>query len=172
MTRPVPTPQTISRLAATVVESAAACGVMIVTVESCTGGLVSSAITSIAGSSAVFERGFVTYSNKAKIDMVDVPLALLDRHGAVSTEVARAMAEGALPRSNATLSVSITGIAGPGGGSAEKPVGLVYFACAKAGEETRFLMRTYGDLGRDTIRLLATEDALTLLLERLTTLTA
>ena len=172
MTKPLPTPQSISSLAQLVVQNAAAQGVMIATVESCTGGLVSAAITSIPGSSAVYERGFVTYSNSAKTEMVDVPVPLLEKHGAVSVEVARAMAEGALNHTTASLIVSISGIAGPGGGTEEKPIGLVYFASAKAEQETRSLKRLYGDLGRETIRLLAVEDALTLLLERLSTMTA
>ncbi len=105
----------------------------LVTVESCTGGLIAAALTHIAGSSDVFERGFVTYSNDAKTEMVGVPALLIARHGAVSAEVAGAMAEGALLVSPADLAVSVTGVAGPGGGSVEKPVGLVWFGCAQRG---------------------------------------
>lgn len=105
-------------------------GGKIVTAESCTGGLISSLFTEIAGSSAVFERGFVTYSNESKHEMLGVPLALIEAHGAVSAEVAQAMAQGALKNSHADYSVSVTGIAGPDGGSAAKPVGTVYIASA------------------------------------------
>lgn len=104
--------------------------------ESCTGGLVAGAITAIAGSSAWFERGFVTYTNEAKIEMLGVPASLLDAHGAVSTQVARAMAEGALAHSPADLAVAITGVAGPGGGTAAKPVGMVCLAWAVRGDVT------------------------------------
>lgn len=106
------------------------------TAESCTGGLIAAALTAIPGSSDVVDRGFVTYSNEAKTALVGVPEALIERHGAVSEPVARAMAEGALDRSLADLTVAVTGVAGPGGGTAEKPVGLVWFACARAGRPT------------------------------------
>ncbi|AKJ69099.1 MULTISPECIES: CinA family protein [Pandoraea] len=101
---------------------------LLATAESCTGGMVAAAMTDISGSSNWFERGFVTYSNQAKIDMIGVPAELIDKHGAVSEQVARAMAEGALRNSRAQLSLAITGVAGPGGGTAEKPVGMVCFA--------------------------------------------
>jgi nicotinamide-nucleotide amidase len=109
-------------------------GVMLSTAESCTGGLIAAVLTAIAGSSDVVDRGFVTYSNEAKNEMIGVPMELIQAHGAVSQPVARAMAEGALARSHATIAVSVTGVAGPGGGSAEKPVGLVCFGLAKNGE--------------------------------------
>ena len=121
-------PDDIDRLARKVVEAATARGRAIATAESCTGGLVSGALTAVAGSSAVVERGFVTYSNAAKAELLGVPAELIDRHGAVSEPVARAMAEGALVHSAAAVSVAVTGIAGPGGGSPDKPVGLVHFA--------------------------------------------
>ena len=105
-------------------------GVMVATAESCTGGMVAAAITDVAGSSAVFDRGFVTYSNEAKNELIGVPMKLINEHGAVSEEVARAMAKGALAHSQATLAIAVTGIAGPSGGSKEKPVGLVHFCCA------------------------------------------
>ncbi len=108
----------------------------VTTAESCTGGLIAACLTAIAGSSDVVERGFVTYSNEAKTALVGVPEALIAAHGAVSEPVARAMAEGALDRSLAEIAVSVTGVAGPGGGSAEKPVGLVWFGCARAGRPT------------------------------------
>lgn len=108
-------------------------GLMLATAESCTGGLIAGLLTEIAGSSDVVECGFVTYSNRAKRDALGVPEALLVRFGAVSAEVARAMVEGALARSPADVAVAVTGIAGPGGGSAEKPVGLVYLAAGRRG---------------------------------------
>jgi nicotinamide-nucleotide amidase len=132
--------------------------------ESCTGGLVAGVLTEIAGSSDVFDRGFVTYSNGAKADLLGVPAALIAVHGAVSEPVARAMAEGALARSTAELAVAITGIAGPGGGSPAKPVGLVHFAVAGRGLATFHLERRYGEEGRTAIRLAAVHEALTLLL--------
>jgi nicotinamide-nucleotide amidase len=111
------------------------------TAESCTGGLVAAAITDVAGSSAWFDRGFVTYSNAAKHDLLGVPLALIDAHGAVSEAVARAMAEGALAHSRADLAVAITGVAGPGGGTAQKPVGMVCFGFARRGEAASAVTR-------------------------------
>ncbi len=108
-------------------------GWMLATAESCTGGLIAAALTHVAGSSAVVDRGFVTYSNEAKTEMLDVPAALIAAHGAVSEPVAAAMAAGALLHSRANVAVAVTGIAGPGGGSPEKPVGLVWFACAVRG---------------------------------------
>ncbi len=108
-------------------------GVMLATAESCTGGLIAAALTAIAGSSDVVDRGFVTYSNEAKNEMTGVPMPLITLHGAVSEEVARSMAEGALARSRATIAVSVTGVAGPGGGSVAKPIGLVCFGLARKG---------------------------------------
>lgn len=158
-------PDDIQTLARQVIEAAAARGLMIATAESCTGGLVSGALTAIAGSSAVVERGFVTYSNDAKSELLGVPAALIEGHGAVSEPVARAMADGALARSKAQVSVSVTGVAGPGGGTADKPVGLVHFgAVGPAGAihaEHRF-----GDLGREEVRLASVRVALGLLLDR------
>jgi nicotinamide-nucleotide amidase len=123
----------------------------IATAESCTGGLVSALLTSIAGSSNVVDRGFVTYSNEAKNEMLGVPVDLIATYGAVSAHCAEAMARGALKNSRASIAVSITGIAGPGGGSAEKPVGLVYLAVATAERCDVFEMR-FGTLSRDAIR--------------------
>jgi nicotinamide-nucleotide amidase len=111
-------------------------GAMLATAESCTGGLIAAALTSIAGSSDVVDRGFVTYSNEAKNELIGVPMHLIRTHGAVSEPVARAMAEGALARSRAMIAVSVTGVAGPGGGTAEKPVGLVWFGLAFRGRPT------------------------------------
>jgi nicotinamide-nucleotide amidase len=125
---------------------------MLATAESCTGGLIAGAITDIAGSSDVFDRGFITYSNEAKCDMLGVSPETLAEHGAVSHEAARAMAFGALSRSKADIAVSVTGIAGPGGGSAEKPVGLVYLAIAELDGETHVVEHRFGDAGRDVVR--------------------
>lgn len=124
----------------------------LVTAESCTGGLIAAAMTEIPASSGIFERGFVTYSNIAKESDLGVSKDLLERHGAVSEPVARTMAEGALARSQADLAVSVTGIAGPGGGTAEKPVGLVYFAASRRGGETLHREMRFGDLGRNEVR--------------------
>jgi nicotinamide-nucleotide amidase len=115
---------------------------MCATAESCTGGMVAAAITGIAGASDWFDRGFVTYSNAAKHDMLGVPLELIEQHGAVSDQVARAMAEGALAHSQAQMAISITGIAGPGGGTLSKPVGLVWFGIALRGVNPAFTVHT------------------------------
>jgi nicotinamide-nucleotide amidase len=138
-------------------------GLKIATAESCTGGLVAALLTEIAGSSAVVERGFVTYSNEAKTELIGVPADLIAAHGAVSEPVARAMAEGAVAHSYADVAVGITGIAGPGGATATKPVGLVHFGLAQKGAATVHLERRYGDLGRENVRQRAVEDALLLL---------
>ena len=135
----------------------------IATAESCTGGLVAALLTDIAGSSDVVERGFVTYSNDAKTELLSVPSALIASHGAVSESVARAMAAGAIAASQADVAVAVTGIAGPGGGSAAKPVGLVHLACATRGGTVTHLERRYGDLGRAGVRDAALSDALGLL---------
>lgn len=133
------------------------------TVESCTGGLVAAALTGIPGASDVIDRGYVTYSNRAKHEMVGVPKELLERFGAVSEQAARAMAVGALSRCPANVTVAITGIAGPGGGSEEKPVGLVHFAAAREGRETLHLERRFGEIGREAIRAEAVLQAFDLL---------
>jgi nicotinamide-nucleotide amidase len=131
--------------------------------ESCTGGLVAAALTEVPGSSAVLDRSFVTYSDAAKTDMLGVAKALLDSKGAVSEDVARAMASGAIAHSAADLAVAITGIAGPDGGSAEKPIGLVHFAVLRRNGKTRHIARRFPDNGRSSIRLAATAEALRLL---------
>lgn len=136
----------------------------VTTAESCTGGLVAGALTDIAGSSDVVDSGFVTYSNQAKESMVGVPATILAAHGAVSREAAEAMAQGALGRTGVDLSVAITGIAGPGGGSVEKPVGLVHFAAARAGKVLHREKR-FGDLGRSEVRRRSVLVALELLTE-------
>lgn len=157
------TSKPIRELAREVVELAAAKGVMIAVVESCTGGMVCAALTDVPGSSAVLDRGFITYSNAAKQALVDVSADTLARYGAVSPQTAEGMAAGGLARSAADLAVSITGIAGPGGGSAEKPVGLVWFGLARTGHGTVATERRFGDAGRSRVRELSVEMALTLL---------
>ena len=127
-------------------------GIMLATAESCTGGMIISALTDIAGSSAVVDRGFITYSNEAKMDMLGVSPATLEEYGAVSRETAIEMAKGALDRSRAKLTLAVTGIAGPGGGSAEKPVGLVWFGVGLDGETVAAEHRLFADKGRDFIR--------------------
>lgn len=137
-------------------------GVMIATAESCTGGLIIAALTEIPGSSAVVDRGFITYSNAAKQEMLGVRAETLAAHGAVSEPVAREMADGALARSAATLAVSVTGIAGPGG-SEFKPEGRVCFGLARRGQETRVCTVEFGALGRGAVRAATVARALGLL---------
>lgn len=136
----------------------------VATAESCTGGLIAAALTDISGSSDVFDRGFVTYSNEAKQDMLGVSVENLAAHGAVSPQTARAMALGALDRSLADVAVSVTGVAGPGGGSPQKPVGLVYFACARRGGGVAEVERRFGPLSRAEIRQASVLQALDLLI--------
>ena len=140
-------------------------GLHVATAESCTGGLVAAALTEIAGSSDVVECGFVTYSNAAKLALLGVTAKTLDRHGAVSAETAIAMAVGALKHSQADLTVAITGIAGPGGGSKQKPVGLVHFAAARRDGRRIARKRLYGKIGRHRVRQRSVAEALALLLE-------
>jgi nicotinamide-nucleotide amidase len=166
------TGERIRDLAKHVLQKATEEALLIATAESCTGGLVAAELTAIPGCSSVFERGFVTYSNEAKAEMLGVDPALIEKNGAVSKEVAIAMAEGALKHSGASLSVAITGIAGPDGGSAEKPVGLVYIAAAKdaardGGEAPYAVLHVeerFGDIGRAEVRAKSVETALRLLL--------
>ncbi len=141
-------------------------GLTIATAESCTGGLVAGALTDIPGSSDVVERGFVTYSNEAKHEMLGVPRATLKKYGAVSRETAVAMARGALARSRADLAVAITGIAGPGGATPGKPVGLVHFAAAARDGRRIARAKRYGAIGRRRVRLKSVAEALAML-ERL-----
>jgi nicotinamide-nucleotide amidase len=155
-------PADIGALANEIIASLKAQGLTIATAESCTGGLIAGALTSVAGSSDVVYGGFVTYANEAKIAMVGVPFGLLREFGAVSKEVATAMAEGALAAAGTHIAVADTGIAGPGGGSAEKPVGLVYFAVATA-EETRNLKKSFDpNWSRQQIRHASVVEALRL----------
>ncbi len=149
---------------ADVLDACRARGLRIATAESCTGGLVAAALTEIAGSSDVVECGFVVYSNAAKQAMLGVPAATLKRHGAVSAETAAAMAEGALKHSPADLAVSITGIAGPGGGTVRKPVGLVHFAAASRDGRRLQRHRLFGKIGRRRVRERSVAEALAMLL--------
>lgn len=161
-----PFPPALLALAAALLADCRAAGLQVATAESCTGGLIAGLLTEIPGSSDVVDRGFVTYSNQAKMEMLGVPEDLLRTHGAVSEPVARAMAEGALARSAARLAVAVTGVAGPGGGSAEKPVGLVHFAVAATGKPTVHDRQVFaGD--RPAVRVATVLRALTLLQRRL-----
>ena len=153
----------LERRAAALLERYRARGWRIAAAESCTGGLVAALLTEIPGSSAVVERGFVTYSNEAKAELLGIAPELIEAHGAVSAPVAEAMAQGALGRSHADAAVAITGIAGPGGETPTKPVGLVHFGLAVRDAATRHLERRYGDLGRGEVRRRAVGDALALL---------
>jgi nicotinamide-nucleotide amidase len=158
--------QTLLDAARGLIERCKAAGVTIATAESCTGGLLAALLTEIAGSSAVFDRGLVTYSNQAKIELLGVPAGTLAAHGAVSEPVARAMAEGARERAGVTLAIAITGIAGPGGGTPQKPVGLVHFGLSRDGRETRTEDQVFsGD--RHAIRLAAVSHALRMLADAL-----
>ena len=157
--------QDIDARARRVLDACRGRGLRLATAESCTGGLVAGALTEIAGSSDVVDRGFVTYSNDAKRDMLGVPAETLARHGAVSRESAKAMARGALVNSGADLAVAVTGIAGPGGGSADKPVGLVHFAAAARDGRVVHRERRFGDVGRREVRLKSVVEALALLEE-------
>jgi nicotinamide-nucleotide amidase len=154
------------QLAEDVIRRCRAAGLRLATAESCTGGLVAGCLTSVSGSSAVFDRGFVTYSNSAKTDLLGVSDSLLAADGAVSEGAARAMAEGALSGAPTQVSIAVTGIAGPEGGTASKPVGLVHIAAARTGRDTLHERHVFtGD--RQTIRMAAVEAALALLIKRL-----
>jgi nicotinamide-nucleotide amidase len=153
-------PKDIDEMARRVLTLARAAGLTLATVESCTGGLVAGALTAVPGSSDVVDRGFVTYSNAAKTALAGVPEDLLVAHGAVSEPVARAMAEGGVSLGGVDVAVSITGVAGPGGGSADKPVGLVHFAVARRGRDTVHREMRFGDIGREAVRLDSVRTAL------------
>lgn len=159
--------ESMQDLAKVVLAKAGKAGVMVATAESCTGGLVAAALTEIAGSSSVVDRGFVTYSNQAKMQMLGVSEQTLADHGAVSEPTAREMAAGAVAHSGATVAVSITGIAGPGGGSDEKPVGLVHFGAVALDGSVLHVERRFGDLGRSGVRQTALKQALELLSQAL-----
>ncbi len=153
---------------ADLIEKCSAAGLKIATAESCTGGLIAAAITEIPGASRVFDWGVVTYANVAKTDLLGIPPELIEQHGEVSEEVVIAMAEGALARSGADLSVAITGIAGPGGATSEKPVGLVHIASAVKGRPTVHVKHAFADTGRESIRLAAARQAIRMLIEQAT----
>jgi nicotinamide-nucleotide amidase len=154
-------------LAKRVLDICRARGLMVATAESCTGGLVAAALTAVPGSSDVVDRGWVTYSYASKTDLLGVPAAMLEKAGAVSEPVARAMAEGALRRSGADVAIAVTGVAGPGSDSRAKPAGLVHMACAVRGRPTIHQEHNFGDVGRGTVRALSVEEALRLVLRAL-----
>lgn len=163
MTTETESAASIAAAAARVLDACRARGLTVATAESCTGGLVAGALTDIAGSSDVLDGGFVTYSNIAKERMLGVPHATLLQHGAVSRETAEAMALGVLEHAPVEMAVAITGIAGPGGGSADKPVGLVHFAAAARGGPLLHRECRFGDRGRHAVRLASVAEALALL---------
>jgi nicotinamide-nucleotide amidase len=158
-------PERVLVLTNALLEEARGKRLKIATAESCTGGLIAGALTEIPGASEIVDRGFVVYGNSAKTKLLGVRAAVIMRHGAVSEEVARAMAEGALKNSAADIAVSCTGIAGPTGGSPEKPIGLVHLAAARTGETTLAEECRFGELTRSEIRMRSVEAALKLLLQ-------
>jgi nicotinamide-nucleotide amidase len=155
----------LAPLAADLIATATSQGLKIATAESCTGGLIVGVLTEVPGSSAVVDRGFVTYSNEAKTQMLGVPAELIDQVGAVSGEVAIAMVEGAIANSDADIAVAVTGVAGPGGGSPDKPVGLVHFGSMRRGQAARQAERRFGDVGRSQIRLATVREALLMMMQ-------
>jgi nicotinamide-nucleotide amidase len=154
---------TLEQRAAVLLEQCRSQGIKVATAESCTGGMLAALLTSVPGSSDVFDCSFVTYSNEAKKRMLGISHELIAEHGAVSRECALAMAHGAILESAATLAVSITGVAGPGGGTTAKPVGLVHFACARRNGATLHREERFGDIGRAGVRTASVEVALELL---------
>ena len=157
-------PADITAMTESIIRDFTAAGLMVSTAESCTGGLIAGALTEISGSSAVVDRGFVTYTNTAKMQMLGVQEETLARFGAVSEETARQMVHGALFRSRAAFAVAVTGIAGPGGGSPEKPVGLVHLAAKSRQGALIHHKMLHGDIGRDKVRLATVKTALEMLL--------
>lgn len=156
------TVESLTEEAAILIDRCRAAGMTLAAGESCTGGLITAVLTEVPGSSDVVERGFVTYSNQAKTDLLGVPMSLIDTHGAVSEQVSRAMAEGVLAASPATIAIAVTGIAGPGGGTADKPVGLVHLAVARRGGRLVHDKQFFGDRSRRDIRLLTVQHAFAL----------
>ncbi len=156
--------ETLLTLAEELLNLSREAGIKIVIAESCTGGLISACLTAVPGASDVVERGFVTYTNRSKVEMLGVGESLLARHGAVSEEVSRAMAEGALGHAGAGLGIAVTGIAGPAGGTPDKPVGLVHMACARTGFDSRHKSEVFSG-NRTEIRAQAVEHALLLATE-------
>jgi nicotinamide-nucleotide amidase len=159
----IPTYEELTAEAELLLAACRALGVKLATAESCTGGLIAAIVTEVPGSSDVFERGFVTYANAAKTELLGVPAAMIEAHGAVSAEVAGAMAAGALARSPADLALAMTGVAGPGGGTAEKPVGLVHLAAARRDGRTEHRELRLGNIGRGAIRRASVQEAFGLL---------
>jgi len=159
-------PPALDTLTKQVLQEACERGLMLVTAESCTGGLLASLLTDIPGSSHAFERGFVTYTNEAKHELLGVPMDVLETHGAVSEPAARAMAEGALARSHGHVAVSVTGFA-EGSARRDEEAGLVHFASARTGRATLHREKHFGDIGRAGVRLCCLEVALDMMLERL-----
>ncbi len=157
----------INNLAKKIIDIGPKSKVVISTAESCTGGMIGAAITSISGSSKVYDRGFITYSNNSKAELLGIDINLINQYGAVSKEIAKLMAEGCLVKSNSNLSVSVTGVAGPGGGTKEKPVGLVHMAIAKKNRDTINFNFLFGEKSRDEIRKLTTINALKNLYENI-----
>ena len=153
-------PDDVIAAATTLLEACRTAGVKIVTAESCTGGLLAGALTEVAGASDVVDCGFITYSNDAKSDTLGVAEELMTQHGAVSAIVAREMAIGALEHSNAEIAIAVTGVAGPGGGTAAKPAGLVYIAVQRLGREPVIKECRFGDIGRSAVRLATVREAI------------
>ena len=153
-------PDDVIAAATTLLEACRTAGVKIVTAESCTGGLLAGALTEVAGASDVVDCGFITYSNDAKSDTLGVAEELMTQHGAISDVVAREMAIGALEHSNAEIAVAVTGVAGPGGGTAAKPAGLVYIAVQRLGREPVIKEFRFGDIGRSAVRLATVREAI------------
>lgn len=160
-------PTRLLEMAENILDDCRKAGIKLATAESCTGGLIAGCLTEIAGSSDVVERGFVTYSNEAKTEVLGVAAALIAAEGAVSEAVARAMAEGALAASRADVAVAVTGVAGPGGGTVDKPVGLVHLATAARGGNVVHRRMTYGDIGRSRVREETVVTALQMICETL-----
>lgn len=156
-------PSPLLRLAEVVIADARQAKLRICTAESCTGGMIATLLTEVPGSSAVFDRGLIVYTNRAKQDLLGVPGDLIADMGEVSEAVARMMAEGAVENSNAQLAIAVTGIAGPGGGTARKPIGLVHIAAAREGRSILHEEQHFGDIGRTEVRLKTCEAALQLL---------
>ena len=153
-------PDDVIAAATTLLEACRTAGVKIVTAESCTGGLLAGALTEVAGASDVVDCGFITYSNDAKSDTLGVAEELMTQHGAISDVVAREMAIGALEHSNAEIAIAVTGVAGPGGGTAAKPAGLVYIAVQRLGREPVIKECRFGDIGRSAVRLATVREAI------------
>lgn len=161
--------ETLEAQARQVIEMCHSHGLTLATAESCTGGLIAATLTDVPGASNVFDRGFITYSNQAKTELLGVSAELIDRYGAVSEQVAREMAQGAVLRAKTSIAVSVTGVAGPDGGTAEKPVGLVHIACARFEHSTLHTKCLFGPLTRKQISLATVEAAFALIVQQIPT---